>query len=213
MAGKIARLRPQTHWCDARALQASESMPTRALSQWFTQPELARRIVDWADIPRDANVLEPSAGEGAFLAPLVGRCAQIWAVEIDPRYASALRATYPGIMVATKDFLDVSPSDSLRIDLAIGNPPYEKNQDLSHVCHMLRFAPRLVLLLRLMFLAGERRYESLWTRATLRRLAVLPRRPPFKGDGDMGARSDYGVFEIVRGVPPAGHKVSVEWWA
>ena len=60
------------------------------LSQWFTPPKLAARVVEWAGVPispfKEWRVLEPSAGNGALVRPLLAAGAEVYAVEVDDRY-------------------------------------------------------------------------------------------------------------------------------
>lgn len=77
------------------------------LGQFYTPAALARRLVEEIAITRDSAVLEPSAGDGAFVLPLIERFMQlhegaevdrlrqvltsnVYAIEIDPEAHAAL---------------------------------------------------------------------------------------------------------------------------
>lgn len=98
------------------------------LDAWLTDPKLAREVVKWADIGslwaklgRAPWILEPSAGEGAFLVPLLEELhalgwqldpdgndrtkAHVVAVEIHAGRAAYLRKQFPGVRVIQRDFV------------------------------------------------------------------------------------------------------------
>lgn len=198
----------------------AEERNTAELSQWFTEARLARRIVEWADLPPGSRVLEPSAGDGAFLR---AGPALLWtAVEIDRRHAGALGTlalsrSGPIESVVQADFLTLAPTDpnlGAPFDGVIMNPPYEDDADVRHVRHALEFAPRVIALLRSAFRHGEGRWETFWRHVAPVRQAELVSRPRF-GDGG-GARSDFTVWEFRKRDCPIerGHRdaVEVEQW-
>jgi len=195
-------------------------------SQWFTPPELAERVVEWArvakavqGIPRPIRVLEPSAGNGALVRPLVAAGACVEAVEADLRYVSDL-ANVLGLgerahrMHCPCDFLKQRPDP--RFDLVVTNPPYEHGQDVAFILHALKFAPRVVGIFRSALLHGKERKHALWQHVRLTRIAFLSERPKFgKGDKADSARSDFIVAELVeRERWRAGEieRVAMEWW-
>lgn len=119
---------------------------------------------------------------------------------------------------------EANPSDLF--DLTIGNPPYAEEQDCDHVAAMLTLSWRVVVLLRLNFLAGGGRAEAIFRNALLRRLVVLTSRPTFidrNDDEDArvsgSPRHEFGVFELIpRGAltradaDPDGRRQSIEFW-
>ncbi|MGI9298539.1 MAG: Eco57I restriction-modification methylase domain-containing protein [Gammaproteobacteria bacterium] len=85
------------------------------LGQVFTPPEIVRRM--FALRRNFGRVLEPSAGDGAFL-----RLAEnATGIEIDPRLAGQ-----SGALCA--DFFDYA--DEHKFDTIVGNPPYVRHQDI-----------------------------------------------------------------------------------
>jgi len=183
----------------------------RAASQWLTPSDLAARMVEWAGVRPGMRVLEPSAGDGSIVAPLLAAGADVVAVEADKTLTWKLvdMKTRSDFELRHFDFLQLS--DLGAFDLAVMNPPYENGQDLEHVLHALEFAPRVVALLRLVFLAGQERGRGLWSKHTLRRLAVLSSRPRFRGDGDDDPKSDFALFDIERGRANPG-PAEITWW-
>ena len=102
--------------------EAPEGAFDPSLSQWMTPSWVAEAIVAHAlpDLAPGAVVLEPTCGDGRFLAALPSHVRAI-GVEIDPVLAERARAT--GAEVVTGDIASASlPVDA--IDAAVGNPPF-----------------------------------------------------------------------------------------
>lgn len=197
-------------------------------SQWFTPPELAQRVVEWASVargqhevrgsgllmvnsPRPMRVLEPSAGNGALVRPLVAAGAEVCAVELDARYQLDLEAYLKGRhRPLIWNFLECTTGGLGKFDLCVMNPPYEDGQDVAFILHALKFAPRVVGIFTDRILFGVERKRELWSKVRPTRLAYCSQRP-FKG-----AQTDYVVAEL--------HAVSdahrdhwpsdcrMEWW-
>ena len=106
--------------------------PAGAPDQFYTRPELAAAyIAEVLDRWRDPEVLfiEPSAGAGAFLQPLLDAGRKVRAVDIDPQAPDIQRM----------DFLraeDVFDGEHPAI-VVVGNPPFGKN-----ACSAVRFFNR-----------------------------------------------------------------------
>lgn len=185
--------------------------PSESLSQWFTPQNLADRIVLWANVRPGDKVLEPSAGSGAFVVPLLDAGASVTAVEIDPRWADALRDRCGGqdLTVVNQDFKSWGSRE--RFDLTIQNPPYEDDQDCAHVETALSMSDRVVALVRANFLHGVGRKRRIWDQVRLTRMIHLSSRPHFSGAGS--PRHDFTVVEMVPKRLPAPGGTVVEWWS
>jgi predicted RNA methylase len=182
-----------------------ERAPLRSeLSQWFTPRELATRIAIWSGAS-GVNVLEPSAGDGSLAKALRRQRANVACIEIDQALVGDLRRD--GFQVACGDFLAASPRP---FDLVVMNPPYEDDADLKHVLHALEFAPRVIALVRLNFLAGKARQEKLWRHHQPARVAFLSKRPQFVGETSGSPKHDFCVVDISRGL--TGAIAELEWW-
>lgn len=188
-------------------------------SQWFTPPALAERVVQWAGVCRSGNfdepyrVLEPSAGNGAIVRPLVAAGADVSAVEMDARYQLELSTLLPNKPRSWLiwDFLGCTTGGLGKFDLCVMNPPYENGLDAAFILHALKFAPRVVGIFRSAILHGVARKQELWSKVRPTRIAYCSDRP-FKG-----AESDYVVLELVERILPLGPgdrvvSGSVEWW-
>lgn len=203
------------------------------LSQWFTPPELASRVVEWAlaggdddswhrsDVPkRTMHVLEPSAGNGSLVRPLMAAGAYVAAVEIDVRYAAGLMEMANDCIIG--DFLKIARTSEWRFDLAVMNPPYEDGADVEFILHALNFAPRVVGIFQAGIEYGVDRYNDLWSLVQPTRVMKLRRRwfkdPLTKGSGV----TNYVVMELQKRTPcSAGcayphvfepDHVTLEWW-
>jgi protein-L-isoaspartate O-methyltransferase len=131
----------------------------RAPNLFPTPPEIARRLVELADIRPGMRVLEPSAGTGSLVRVIRETCpeADLTAVEINPQLAAALSGMVPRVECA--DFLAVG-EDLGKFDRVVMNPPFERGADLDHIkCALALLAPggRLVAVCA----NGQRQREEL----------------------------------------------------
>jgi predicted RNA methylase len=191
----------------------------RELSQFFTPADLAERIVTWALVPyagsyRNLEILEPSAGRGALVKPLLRQRFDVTAIEIDPDNVSALKLLTDKVLCT--DFLTVDPENAGGYDLAIMNPPFEGGQTERHILHALRFADRVVCHCPLTTLEGKARRSSLWSKVRLNQLAICASRPKYGADGGKTAMCTIDV-ELVQNrqdgdEPCEWRDVTVEVW-
>jgi len=97
------------------------------LHQWFTPAWAAEAIVEqeFGWLSSADRVLEPSAGDGAFLCAVPANVPAI-GVEIDPRQA-ALAQLHSGRRVLVGDFMTM-PRDVIGpVTCVIGNPPFQSD--------------------------------------------------------------------------------------
>lgn len=189
----------------------------RELSQWWTPPDIAARLVELAvDGLRFPAVLEPSAGSGVLVdAVLAARpMASITAVELDPAWAARLRERHgDGVRLVEGDFLSATLAPAA---VVVMNPPYENGLDGRFIERAMELAPRVVALLRLNALVGQERHERVWSRIGrgwhLDHVAYLARRPQFLAAGEAtdGAKSDFVAVRLTQG--RGRRKTRTEWW-
>lgn len=86
---------------------------------------------------RTFTVLEPSAGTGNLLRALTAKGAIVDAVEVHPERAAELRRSRAARRVRQCDFLQLEPSELY--DRVVMNPPFDRERDVDHVVHALRF--------------------------------------------------------------------------
>lgn len=181
-----------------------------ALSQWYTPPDLAVRIVEWALQPHPNSVhtfrcLEPSAGRGALAIPLRERVRTVTCCELDPQNEEYLLRL--GFEVWGGDFFDCLQSLP-PFDLAVMNPPFEGGQTERHIMHALKLASRVVCHCPLSTLAGQARYTSLWRKVNLHRLAICSSRPKYGADG---GKTDMCTIDVTLADAGYDHP-EIEWW-
>ena len=107
---------------------------------FYTPPALAEQLVGLAEISFGDYVLEPSAGEGAIVLALLRSAARsVTAVELNLEAYRKLKATValvsdlkPEFVAYQGDFLRLSLKQG-DFDRVVMNPPFSKNQDITHV--------------------------------------------------------------------------------
>jgi hypothetical protein len=184
-------------------------MSRRDLDAYDSPQALADKIVirlaslrSDAGISHPVNVLEPTAGGGAFVnaARLRWPAAKhVVAVDIDPAREAGLREA-GATAVAIADILTVPAAAIARADLILGNPPYRQAEEI--LIHLLgaalglRDTPAMVaMLLPVGFLGSKGRHAAtgLFTRFPLHYLAPIVPRPSFTADGKTD-RMEYAIF-------------------
>lgn len=111
---------------DPRNARSQRDRRRRQLGQNFlVDAALAERVVDLAAVSRGDLVVDLGAGRGALTRPLLDRGAQVVAVELDPRWAGALRRDLGrrrDVEVVQGDALEVPfPTAPFRV---VSNPPF-----------------------------------------------------------------------------------------
>jgi hypothetical protein len=107
-----------------------ETVDLKKQFQYFPTPEeLARKIVDMAEIKSGDVLLEPSAGQGAIVDHFPRENTKLL-IELNANNAKVL--TDKGYSVVTTDFLEFN---EVIADKIVMNPPFTKQQDISHILH------------------------------------------------------------------------------
>lgn len=136
---------------DALRTRHEDGTAPRAVSAWqlFQTPApVAARMVELAE-PRPALTwLEPSAGLGRILTPILAtRPANVTACEIDTELAGELFRQFSPVHLLQRDFLTVPPPCEGEkeepgppfFDRVVMNPPFHMRADIAHVKHALQF--------------------------------------------------------------------------
>ncbi len=165
--------------------------PRRVLDAYYTPDVLARQLVGLLPIQSGDTALEPSAGGGAFVRALTHAGALVTACDANPNAAGLRQAAHSVV----GDFIHTGQATLQPVEQThaprwvVGNPPYKDAQ--RHVEHALDVSGRHVaMLLRLGFLAGQKRGRELWELWPPRCVWVLSKRPSFTGGGTDS--TDYG---------------------
>jgi len=176
-----------------------EELLNKALSAWMTSPELAERMVKWANVR--GFVLEPSCGTGNIANAARAAGCDVTTIDVDPR-------RNPDIC---RNYLDVQ--FSAPFDWVAMNSPFENDMDMLFLEKAAMDAEDVVALVRLNALAGQKRHARIWKHVSIAGLVILANRPSFNlGELESGPpRHDfclvhYTLRENVVQRP-------VEWWA
>lgn len=107
--------------------------------QLFQTPEaVARRMVELADPRGGLSWLEPSAGLGRLLRPILETSPEsVTACEESPEVAGELFAEFPSVTLWQGDFLERQPVPEF--ERVIMNPPFHMRADIAHILHALKF--------------------------------------------------------------------------
>ena len=107
-----------------------ETVDLKKQYQYFPTPkELAYKLVEMAEIKPSDVLLEPSAGQGAIVDQFPQENEKVL-IELSPANAKVL--TDKGYSVAVMDFLEFN---EVVADKIIMNPPFNKQNDVTHILH------------------------------------------------------------------------------
>lgn len=144
-AGGKWNKKAKAHLFDGDAAEAVDSLvltgqytKARDLDAEFgffeTPDELARRVVDEAEISEGHTVLEPSAGLGAIAKHIPFEFGSTL-VESDADRAKFLTGAFPAHHVICADFLNWTPGENIpaKFDRIVMNPPFARRADIKHI--------------------------------------------------------------------------------
>ena len=122
----------------SQVLETGEYKDLKSDFQFFPTPsELAKKVVEMAQIKEGENCLEPSAGRGG-IAQFMPGCD---CIELNPDNAAYLREH--GFNVIHDDFMTFEPTKDY--DVIVMNPPFNKGQSVAHVSKAIKIAKRCVI--------------------------------------------------------------------
>jgi len=115
-----------------RRAPSARQAQRRSLSQNFLRSErLAAELVADADVQASDFVVELGAGSGRLTDALGRRAREVLAVEVDPRWATHLRARFssqPNVRVVESDlFFAVLPDQAFRV---LANVPFHRSAEV-----------------------------------------------------------------------------------
>lgn len=102
-----------------------------------TPAALVADMLDRADLPEGAEVIEPSAGSGAIADALREAGHYVQCVERHASLAEVLRLK--GHNVRQCDWMELRAPEPPSADAVFMNPPFERGQDVEHVMHAWQF--------------------------------------------------------------------------
>lgn len=134
----VATVEKERQEAQARIDETKTLEARRSLGQFATPPDLARDIArETAHFLEKANpveMLEPSAGTGAFLSAFFDEPSchvhNVLAVEFDPAFHEAQKRIWREFPVESRmaDFTSLHPDRA--VDLVVANPPYVRHHDI-----------------------------------------------------------------------------------
>ena len=110
--------------------------PDDAAAELFRHVPLYRSREDNAP---PLTVLEPSAGTGNLARRCVEAGAVVDCVEYQPALAEQLKRSRKYRKVQCGDFLAILPDPARLYDRVVMNPPFDRERDIDHVLHALKF--------------------------------------------------------------------------
>lgn len=178
------------------------------LSQYHTPPSIARRMPELLAVRGRTRLLEPSAGGGNLVAPMLEVAELVQAVEIDARWANHLAERFidKPLAVRVADFMSLEPPALGEFDAAVMNPPLDAGLGPHHIAHALRFARQAISVLRAGDMHTRDAHKALWSKCDIAALINLIARGGFKG-----ALTDFVVVDVRRPGTFDGPPV-IDWW-
>jgi predicted RNA methylase len=117
-------------------LREGDNVNLKKEFQFFGTPDdLADYLVELAEVENTHEILEPSAGQGAIVKAIHRELYDsytVWAFELMPLNVTFLEKII-GCRVLGSDFLTECDT---HFDRIIANPPFNKNQDITHIYKM-----------------------------------------------------------------------------
>lgn len=132
-----------------------EQTQRKALGAFYTAPAVVEFLVDWALPEPGATAMDPSCGDGRFLAEAMrGNAATVIGIDLN---REAIDATGSELATSGKDFhqllnadfFTVNPSKYGEVDAIIGNPPFVRYQNFAEASRKLALESALRLGVRL----------------------------------------------------------------
>lgn len=106
-----------------------------------TPPELAKRVIELAEIDPGVTVLEPSAGTGNLVKAIRESVdTEVVGVEVNRELCRHLEKRFESfeLQVRNADFLTCN-GDLGKFDRIVMNPPFANGADIKHILHALTF--------------------------------------------------------------------------
>lgn len=168
-------------------IQTAKPLAERAPRDYYpTQLELCQAALQCVEGPAPRTILDPGCGQGPWgtAARMLWPEAIITGIDIEVGECAAYDRVITGDFL-THDF------GSEGYDLTLGNPPYFASE--AFIRKSLGHSTRLILLLRLQFLASKKRGTDLFRNLPPNDVYVLCTRPSFIPSGQSDD-NEYGLF-------------------
>lgn len=209
-----------------------KTLPAKRYGFYPTPDDAASKLLDGIPLLRDKDkpqlrILEPSAGTGNLARRCVRTIAELdghsggrarWAheyrfdnvvdcVELQPNLANALSNEGIFNRVWCGDFLTMKPEATGLYDFVVMNPPFDRERDIDHVNHALRFLKPDGQLVAIMSAGTEFREtrKSVAFRAMIEKLGGKYRDLPAGSFADVGTYVNTVMLRVRKDGP-------VRWW-
>lgn len=121
-----------------------KTLPAKRYGFFPTPDGVATQVMEYLPLRQAADapaltLLEPSAGTGNLAAPAARAGAVVDCIEVQPHLAALLRKTRRYRKVICSDFLATAPDPNNLYDRVLANPPFDRERDIDHVMHALKF--------------------------------------------------------------------------
>ena len=122
-------------------LKGGDNVNLQKEYQFFPTPKpLAERLVEMAELDTPhLTILEPSAGQGAILNAILDKCNKpVYCFELMEVNRTILDTNEKALLLGDDFLTEITPTHALygSFDRIIANPPFSKNQDISHIYKM-----------------------------------------------------------------------------
>ena len=123
---------------DPATFTSRSNLPAKNLQFYHTPNAAAAQVIDYLTSREPLNILEPSAGKGHLVRPLLAKGHTVTAIEIHADRVAALRECEgPRCAVIEGNFLN-QPARPV-FDAVVMNPPFYKTHWLDHLRHAYEF--------------------------------------------------------------------------
>jgi len=122
---------------DEIILTGEVDKPKDEFNYFPTPSNVVDRLIELAGITKAMSVLEPSAGRGAIALRCVKEGAEVDCFELMEANYDVLHNLGVFRFIQCYDFLMREPTQIF--DRVVMNPPFQKQQDIKHVTHALKF--------------------------------------------------------------------------
>lgn len=193
-------------------VEEGEASPEKAHEAFMTPPTLVEKIVDLVKgriIGFPERILEPSCGDGEFIAALKADFPSAKIIGVDIREDRRSKIEAMGVRFIASDFLAIPVEALADVDLSITNPPFSLlSAFLEHMLRGMRLGTPIVLLMRYGHLVGSLETQEWWrTPMDARNPSSYPLRmlqglhgcnprPSFTGSGTDATEYAIGVWIV-----------------
>lgn len=167
-----------------------------------TPPEAGAILIEQAGLYRregdtPLTCLEPSAGTGNLASLAASKGCRVDCVEVQPSLAAGLKSSGRFRSVQCGDFLMLRPTASL-YDRVIMNPPFDRERDIDHVMHALKFLKPDGILVAIMSAGTEFRETKKSTafRAMMEKMGASWRDLPAGSFSSVGTNCNTVILKV-----------------